>query len=104
MEGTGENEVRKWMGKARDGDEMCGFIIPRDARPYVYPPRQMGMTSMREGTAQSTKMPRGFCRMARRKGDEKQSEMRGMPRGGERNNETSRLALETGEKKSETCV
>lgn len=56
------------------------------------------------GRLNQPKCPEVSSSVARRKGGEKQSEMRGTPRGGERNNETSRLAFETGEKKSETCV
>lgn len=42
----------------------------------------MGMTSMREGTTQSTKMPRGFCRVASRTGRGETEQMKRAREGG----------------------
>ncbi|KAL0105318.1 hypothetical protein PUN28_016758 [Cardiocondyla obscurior] len=65
----------------------------------------MGMTSMREGKTQSAKMPRGFRRAARRvKGEGRRPGRDEGPRRGVEKGTARRLALETGEKKSEACA
>lgn len=83
---------------------MHGFIII----PRCLPIRLSSAANGNDVDAQGDdsikqNVPRSLPR-GEKEGVEKQSVMRGTPQGGERNNETSRFALETGEKKSETCV
>lgn len=92
--------------KAHDGGEMCGFM-PRCSPIRLSSAANGNDVDARGGRLNQPKCPEvSASRDEKEGGREKQSEMRGHDATGwrKKQRETSRLALETGEKKSETCA